>query len=87
MSVQSSDSSTTTGGVTGVLRTILSSVPLSIGVMGILFIVVGYLVQVLIVAPSPENTGAVWAAIFPIWGVGLMVAGFGIYALVWWSRQ
>lgn len=41
---------------------------------------------VLIVLGAIMNVG-VWAAIFPVWGAGLVLVGLSCYGFIWWQRQ
>ncbi len=58
------------------VRTVLSSVTLTLAAAGILLIAIGFVMQ----------TG-VLAGLLPIWGAGLAVVGLTAYGLIWWSRK
>lgn len=58
------------------VRTVLSSVTLTLAAAGILLIAIGFVMQ----------TG-VLAGLLPIWGTGLAVVGLTAYGLIWWSRK
>lgn len=63
-----------TGG--GVLESLRNSVLLKIATMGIVLLALGAILS-----------EGVWAAIFAVWGIGLMLVGFGFYGLIWWRRN
>lgn len=63
-----------------VIDAISGSVLLKIAMAGVLLFVSGWLLDVGI------NEG-VLAAIFAVWGVGLMLVGLSGYGFIWWRRQ
>lgn len=58
-----------------VLDALRSSALLSLAAGGVLFVLIGYLIQ----------TG-VWAAIFAVWGAGMIGIGLVGYGLLWARR-
>ncbi|WP_247004419.1 hypothetical protein [Halosolutus gelatinilyticus] len=58
------------------LEPIRSSFPLKLAAAGILFVVVGFVL----------NSG-VWAGILPIWGFALVLVGLGSYSFITLSQR
>jgi len=57
---------------------------LQIVFLGVLFVIAGFAVQ--FVEASWTVTG-VWAVIFALWGVAMILFGLALYGLIWWSHR
>lgn len=73
---QTSEQSESSGGLWNVVGTVRNSVLLMMALAGALLVLFGYVINV-----------GVWAAIYAVWGTGLMLVGLSGYAIIWWKRR
>ncbi|MDJ1433633.1 hypothetical protein [Halostagnicola sp. A-GB9-2] len=76
MTIDTVDDSGVIGSLSEGVRTVLNSVTLTLAMVGVLLILIGFIMQ----------TG-VLAGLLPIWGAGLAFVGFTAYGLIWRSRK
>lgn len=69
-------------GVRGAVR---DSVLLKIAIGGALFVLTGAFFDSGVLVPT-GGLWSIWAAVFAVWGAGLILAGLGGYGFLWWRR-
>ncbi|NUB93596.1 hypothetical protein HT576_21680 [Haloterrigena sp. SYSU A121-1] len=83
---RASDPETTSRFRETVFDSIFDSVLLRLAAAGVVFVALGAVLNGVTLGGEGELMG-LWAAIFAVWGSGLILVGLGLYSFVWWRRR
>ncbi|ELZ15400.1 hypothetical protein C477_16985 [Haloterrigena salina JCM 13891] len=70
-----------------VFDSIFDSVLLRLTAAGAVFVALGAVLNGITWGSGDGQLMGIWAAIFAVWGSGLILVGLGLYSIIWWRRR
>ncbi|ADB63241.1 hypothetical protein Htur_4430 (plasmid) [Haloterrigena turkmenica DSM 5511] len=83
---RANDPETTSQSRDSILEPLFDSLLLKIAAAGAALVALGAILNGVTLGGEGELMG-LWAAIFAVWGSGLILVGLGLYSFVWWRRR
>ena len=83
---RTTDTETTSQFRETILEPIIDSLLLKIAAAGAVIVALGVILDGVTFGGEGELTG-IWAAIFAVWGFGLILVGLSLYGFIWWRRH